>query len=172
MRARRPRRLPLFLNGRPPPAPASAKPPPHGGGLEYADESPPSLGRLGRANPKRAASGRRGRSSAVFTRSLRPSTSWPSNCLIAAAAASSLENSTKAKPRERPVSRSVPIWTCVICPAAERASESCCSVVRKLRLPTKILVEMARLLSLQGLVQFHPVTNESASPSIFGRSTP
>jgi hypothetical protein len=152
LRARRPRRLPLFLKGFPPaPAPApKALPPPRsdqGSGAlgaklpRYSWRSP-----LGGEN--RGPSLRRGRSSAVLTRSLRPSTSWPSKRLIASAASASLENSTKANPRERPVSLSVPMWTFLTCPAPARASESCCSVVRKLRLPTKTLVEMAKLLCL------------------------
>lgn len=154
LRARRPRRLPLFLKGFPPapaPAPKALPPPPpksdQGSGAlgaklpRYSWRSP-----LGGEN--RGPSLRRGRSSAVLTRSLRPSISWPSKRLIASAASASLENSTKAKPRERPVSLSVPMWTCLTCPAPARASESCCSVVRKLRLPTKTLVEMAELLCL------------------------
>ena len=79
---------------------------------------------------------------------------------------------TKAKPRGRPVSRSVPMWTWVICPAAESAAVSCCSVVRKLRFPTNTLVEMARLLSVPGLVRLHSCGQPASPCSIFRRTAP
>ena len=81
-----------------------------------------------------------GRSVASLTRRFRPSSSWPSSFAIAAAAASAVENSTKAKPRGRPVSRSVGMKTLTISPAGANSARTCSDVVSKLRLPTKSLV--------------------------------
>jgi len=64
------------------------------------------------------------RSWASFTRTARPSTSTPSIAWMAAAASSSVAISTKAKPRERPVSRSVMMRQL----ATWRPSRSKCSV--------------------------------------------
>lgn len=94
LRPRRPRRLPLLLNilgggGR--------LPSPKGLGANGAPD-----GWKGRNPP-----GRAGRSSAALTLSFRPPSSRPLKTRIASAASASLENSTKAKPRGRPVSRSV-----------------------------------------------------------------
>jgi len=145
----------LVLNGLPP-----AGPPPNAEVLKSDQGLVTGVVNAGRycgrsllAGPKRGPSLRRGRSSAVFTRNLRPSISWPSKRRIASAASASLENSTNANPRERPVSRSVPMCRYFTCPAAESASESCCSVVRKLRLPIKTLVEMADSFAWRGIVE-------------------
>ena len=87
-----------------------------------------------------------GRSSARLTRNDRPPRSWPSNCLIASSACSSLSNSTKAKPRGRLVPRSKGTSTLTIEPMSENRVSRSVSVVSKLRLPTKIFEEMVFLL--------------------------
>jgi len=51
-------------------------------------------------------------------------------------------NSTKAKPRGRPVSRSVGTLASTTLPTAENASISSSRVTSKLRLPTKTFFEM------------------------------
>lgn len=84
-----------------------------------------------------------GRSVASLTRSRRPPSSWPSNFWIAAAATSSVVYSTKAKPRGRPVIRSLGIETLTISPACANSSCSSSVVVSKLRLPTNSLEAMA-----------------------------
>lgn len=84
-----------------------------------------------------------GRSSAPFTRSERPSSSRPFSCSMAAAASLGVESSTNAKPRARPLSRSVGIDTSSTSPIGAKSSRICSSRVSKLRLPTKTLNEMA-----------------------------
>jgi hypothetical protein len=79
----------------------------------------------------------------MLTRSFRPSRSRSLKSRMASAASASLENSTNAKPRGWPVSRSLGRWTPTTLPAADRNCVSCCAVVWKLRLPTKILGGMA-----------------------------
>jgi hypothetical protein len=65
------------------------------------------------------------------------------NWRIASAASASLPNSTNAKPRGLPVARSVGRKTSTTVPAAARSVFSSSFVVRKLRLPTKTLTEIA-----------------------------
>lgn len=55
---------------------------------------------------------------------------------------SSLSNSTNAKPRGRPVSRSVGTFASNTLPEAENASINSSRVTSKLRLPTKTFFEM------------------------------
>jgi hypothetical protein len=86
-RPRNPRRLPLRLNGRPPPG-----------------RSPPGPERAGGIG--RGPSCRGGRSSAALTVSRRPATSRSWKRRIASAASASVANWTKANPRGRLVSRS------------------------------------------------------------------
>ena len=83
------------------------------------------------------------RFSASFTRKLRPPSSNPSNFWIAVAADSSLEYSTKANPRGRPVARSVGSTTSTMSPASAKTPCSSSFVVSKLRLPTNTLELMA-----------------------------
>ena len=141
LRPRRPRRLPFgFRKGlpKPPPNPSEGLSPKSSDGATAA-------GAQGRGPPPPPGPERRcgGRSSAGFTRSFRPSTSLSLNSSIARAASSSLPNSTNAKPRERPVSRSVPMWTLTTFPAGAKASVSSSRVVRKLRFPTNTFLGMA-----------------------------
>ena len=132
----------------PPPPPGREKPPPPG-----RENPPPPSGRENPPPPPGAGlekpgapGGRGGRFSASFTRSGRPLRSRPFSCSIERCAASSLSNSTKAKPRGRPVSRSVGTFASTTRPAALKASMSSSRVTSKLRLPTNTLFEMARLL--------------------------
>ena len=73
---------------------------------------------------------------ASFTFSVRPSSSLPLSASIAARAAESSGIVTNAKPRGRPVSRSVMTATSSTSPCSANALRSVSSVVSKLRLPT------------------------------------
>ena len=101
---------------RPPPPPPPPRPP----------RPPPSPNDLLRS----------GRGRASFTFRARPPTSFPSSAAMAWVASSSLVISTKAKPRGRPVSRSVITCTRVISPKASTYVRSSPSDVSKLILPT------------------------------------
>lgn len=109
-------------------------------GLAYslrggAPPPPPPPAKFGR-------DARGGRASAALTRRLRPPSSLPSNSAIAFAAASSSANSTKAKPRGRPVARSAGRKTSTMVPADEKRASISGASVSKLRLPTNTLAEM------------------------------
>jgi len=94
--------------------------------------------------------GRGGRASAALTLKLRPPSSCPSNSSIARAADSSSPNSTKAKPRGRPVLRSAGRKTSTISPADENSASISVGRVSKLRLPTKIFAVMTDSFLLTG----------------------
>src|SRR5262249_23050859 len=83
---------------RPPPPPAPRLPPP-------PPPPPPARSGFGRAS---------------LTVTARPSTVFPFNPSIALAASSSFGISTNAKPRGRPVSRSVAMWTRLTSPKASK----------------------------------------------------
>ena len=91
-----------------------------------------ALARVGRADAgeARATDSRPPppRSCASFTRSGRPSISLPSRASRAASADESVSNSTKPKPRERPVSRSTMTATDEVRPCASKNSRSESSV--------------------------------------------
>ena len=89
--------------------------------------------------------GRGGRFSASLTRSGRPFRSRPFMDAMHFCAVSSSSNSTKAKPRGRPVSRSVGSFASTTRPTSLNASMSSSRVTSKLRLPTKTLFEMSAL---------------------------
>ena len=79
------------------------------------------------------------RSCASFTLSARPSISAPFRACIARAA-SEFDISTNAKPRGRPVSRSVISETFSTVPCAEKSERTASSVAEKGRFPTYNLV--------------------------------
>src|SRR3989338_3525553 len=76
------------------------------------------------------------------TVSIRPPNSLPFHMAIAPSAPASSAISTKPKPRERPVSRSVTIEAVATSPAWAKASRSSSPVVRYGRPPTKSLRSM------------------------------
>ena len=77
---------------------------------------------------------------ARLTFSARPSSSWPFSALMAISAACESDISTKAKPRERPVSRSVTRLARSTVPCVSKRERIDDSVASKLKLPTKIFV--------------------------------
>ena len=88
---------------------------------------PPRLSVLGRAS---------------FTFNARPSTLAPFKALIARSASSPLVISTNAKPRDRPVSRSVTMLTRSTAPYSSNHERTEASVARKSRLPTKMFFKV------------------------------
>src|SRR4029077_21056242 len=98
--------------GRPPPPPGRPPPPPRGG---------PPRSVLGRA-------------SLIFK--ARPPSSLPLSAAIAFSASAESVISTKAKPRERPVSRSVTMLTCSMAPWGSNSARNSASVVLWGMLPT------------------------------------
>ena len=100
----------------------------------------PGRGGLAKSRPPpNPPPGPRRSSVASFTRSLRPPSSKPSNFWIASAACSSLVNSTNAKPRGRPLMRSVGRTTCTPSSPCANRSWSSSDVVSKFRFPTNTL---------------------------------
>ena len=83
--------------------------------------------------------GSRGRAS--LTVSARPARDMPLRASMALCAAWLSGISTKQKPRERPVSRSVIILTVSIVPYGSKSWRRSCSVVLKARLPTKMFMD-------------------------------
>src|SRR5215469_13046464 len=65
--------------------------------------------------------------------------------------------STKPKPRERPVSRSVKMLTRSTCPYASNIWRNSSSPVLKSRLPTKIFFKRLPLDELSECAQFRPL---------------
>ena len=106
--------------------------------------------------------GRR-RSSASLIFNGRPSSSLPSKVSMALAASSVLEYSTKAKPRGRPVARSLGMYTSTISPASESRRVRSAWVVWKFRLPTKFF---AGILFSSGLLR----QSQREHPSLMGLS--
>src|SRR6185295_2760527 len=96
----------------PPPPPPPRKPPP-------PPPPPPPL-----------------RSSASLTRRARPSSVAPFMREIASAASSDVPIVTKPKPRDRPLSRSIAMWTSVTSPISENASRRESVVASYERFPT------------------------------------
>src|SRR4029077_6352416 len=76
------------------------------------------------------------RSCASLTLMARPPSSRPLSCAMASLASWSLLISTNAKPRGRPVSRSVTTLASVTVPCCPKTSRSSSSVVSYERLPT------------------------------------
>jgi len=132
----------LFLNGRPAaPAPNSSRCSVNiedGLGAEKEGGPLPPPGRNAGRSPTR-----RGRSSAALTFNRRPPTSRLWKRVIASAASLGCANSTNAKPRGRPVSRSVGRCTLTTRPASASSAVNSSFVVLKFKLPTKTFVEMA-----------------------------
>ena len=89
-----------------PPPPPPPKPPPGRG-----PPKPPPPGGRGLKPPGRGG-GRSSRARASLTARLRPWNGWASNRLMTSSAAVRSANSTNAKPRGRPVSRSTGITMC------------------------------------------------------------
>lgn len=145
------RRLPLGLPAPPnrspppppPPPPKRSPPPPPPPPKERSPPPPPPKGR---SPPPPNEGGRLGRSSAEFTRRARPPNSYPLNFSTARAASSSDSNVTKAKPRGRPLSRSVGRNTSETLPSWANSVSSSSRLDLKLRLPTKILAVMGSSL--------------------------
>src|SRR6202020_159430 len=108
----------------PPPPPRPPRSPPR---------SPP---RPPRSRPPPPACSVFGRAS--FTLRVRPPTCDPFNAVMAFSPSSLLAISTKPKPRDRPVSRSVIMLTRSTCPNGSNICRSSSSDVLKLKFPTKI----------------------------------
>src|ERR1051326_1176582 len=124
------RRPPPPPPGRPPPPPPNPRPPP-----------PPA--------PKpRSGFGR-----ASFTFKVRPSIWTPFRALIAWSASFSFSISTKANPRERPVSRSVMMRALLTAPYRSNKLRTASSVALKLRLPTKIFFTSSSRQFESGLIR-------------------
>jgi len=108
----------------PPPPPRPPRSPPR---------SPP---RPPRSRPPPPACSVLGRASLTFR--VRPPTCDPFSAVMAFSPSSLLAISTKPKPRERPVSRSVMMLTRSTCPNGSNICRNSSSDVLKLKFPTKI----------------------------------
>src|SRR3954468_15102411 len=84
----------------------------------------------------------RARSSATRTARVRPFRSYPSSCRMATSASASEPISTKPKPRERPDSRSVAIFTDSTCPCGPNRVLSSSLVVEYGKLATNSLQDI------------------------------
>jgi len=136
--ARRPRRLPPFLRN------MGASPKSGGKSRGNSEVRNEGGGPLPGRGMRGALGG--GFSSASFTRRRRPRCSTLSKRRMASAAVAASENSAKAKPRERPVTRSTPRRTRTRGSTSPSSVRSSSSVASKLRLPMKMVDEMGLLL--------------------------
>src|ERR1700726_880951 len=137
LRARSPRGLPPSLRGFGPPGPRKPPPPPKPPPPKPPPSKPPPS-RPPKSPPGRGPRGGPGvRSRASLTFKLRPWKLRPLNSSIAFWASVSELISTKPKPRDLPVARSVITCADSQTPAVENSSFRSSLVVSKLRLPTK-----------------------------------
>src|SRR5690606_21970147 len=141
-----PRRLPPRPPP-PPPPPRRPPPPPPPRRPPRSPPPPPPKPPPPPPKPPPPPPPRGARSCASLTRRVRPSSSAPSICSMAVAAALSSRKVTKPKPRERPVSRSVMTLTSSTSPKLSNARRRAASSVSQLRPPTKRRFDISLSLS-------------------------
>src|SRR5206468_9195424 len=104
------------------------------------------------------------RSRASLTFSLRPCSSWPFSSAIARSASLAELISTKPKPRDRPVARSVITAADSQVPACEKSASRSALVVSKERLPTNSFLPMSHSWPLGGRSHSSVAWARSRSP--------